>query len=78
MQYAETTGEAAQKHIFVQIIHCKNMAWEKDRILLMHTVKNHGTFNKYTMFMWDSEQMHIHMKRKLQTEIDFCIDRYSV
>jgi hypothetical protein len=36
MQYAETTGEAAQKHIFVQIIHYKNMA--RERILLMHTV----------------------------------------
>jgi hypothetical protein len=51
MQYAETTGEAAQKHILVQIIHYKNMARERDRNLLMHTVKNHGTFNKYTMYI---------------------------
>jgi hypothetical protein len=50
MQYAETTGEAAQKHIFVKLFTTKTWL-EKDRILLMHTVKNHETFNKYTMYI---------------------------
>jgi hypothetical protein len=37
MQYAKTTGEAAQKNIFVKLFITKTWL-EKDRILLMHTV----------------------------------------
>ncbi len=44
----------------------------------MHTVKNHGTFNKYTMYIWDSEQMHVHMKRKLQQKLIFALQDISI
>jgi len=43
--------EKQRKNIFLFKLFITKTWLEKDRNLLMHTVKNHGTFNKYTMYI---------------------------